>query len=191
MNWKKIFAIVRREYVERVRTKAFWIATLLIPILFLGFLAIQISISRKTGGVRNIVVVDLTGNMEKPLAAELAAIEAKQTKEAEGRKGPHWSLEPRPVTGSVDATKDALRREVLSKRMNGYLVLDPKQLGRRSRVLLVDRLGLHRPGSAAGRDPQRLDAPEDPGPRPPGGPRERSRAPHEHEGLQGDREGNR
>jgi len=128
MNWKKIFAIVRREYVERVRTKAFWIATLLIPILFLGFLAIQISISRKTGGVRNIAVVDLTGNMEKPLAAELTAIEAKQTKEAEGRKGPHWSLEPRPVTGSVDATKDALRREVLSKRMNGYLVLDAKQL---------------------------------------------------------------
>ena len=41
MNWKKIYAIVRREYVERVRTKAFWIATLLIPILFLGFLAIQ------------------------------------------------------------------------------------------------------------------------------------------------------
>ena len=56
MNWKKIFAIVRREYVERVRTKAFWIATLLIPILFLGFIAIQISISRKTGGARRIAV---------------------------------------------------------------------------------------------------------------------------------------
>ena len=51
MNWKKIFAILRREYVERVRTKAFWIATLVIPIIFLGFIAIQISISRKTGGV--------------------------------------------------------------------------------------------------------------------------------------------
>ncbi len=43
MNWKKTFAVVRREYVERVRTKAFWIATLLIPILLLGYIAIEIA----------------------------------------------------------------------------------------------------------------------------------------------------
>ena len=41
MNPKKVFAIARREYVERVRTKAFWIATLVIPILFGGFIAIH------------------------------------------------------------------------------------------------------------------------------------------------------
>ncbi|HEX4440276.1 MAG TPA: ABC transporter permease, partial [Thermoanaerobaculia bacterium] len=128
MSWKKIAAIARREYVERVRTKAFWIATLLIPILFLGFVAIQVSISRKTGGERRIAVVDLTGGMEKPLADELAAIESRQSKQAEGKRGPHWTLDPRAVTGSVDATKDALRREVLSKQINGYLVLDPKDL---------------------------------------------------------------
>jgi ABC-2 type transport system permease protein len=128
MNWRKLAAIVRREYVERVRTKAFWFATLAIPILFLGFVAIQITISRKTGGERRIAVVDLTGNMEKPLADELAAIEARQTKGSEGRRGPHWTLDPRPVSGSVDATKEALRREVLSKNINGYLILDPKDL---------------------------------------------------------------
>src|SRR5439155_9464580 len=88
----------------------------------------QISISRKTGGARRIAVVDLTGRMEKPLADELAAIESRQSKESEGRKGPHWSLEPRPVTGGLDATKDALRKEVLSKQINGYLVLDATQL---------------------------------------------------------------
>jgi ABC-2 type transport system permease protein len=128
MNWRKLGAIVRREYVERVRTKAFWFATLLIPVLFLGFMAIQISISRKTGGERRIAVVDLTGTMEKPLADELAAIEARQTKESNGRRGPHWTLEPRPVTGTLEATKEALRRQVLSKEINGYLVLDPKDL---------------------------------------------------------------
>ena len=50
MNWKKLFAIVRREYVERIRTKAFWIATLLIPFLFLGYILFQIKASQKTGG---------------------------------------------------------------------------------------------------------------------------------------------
>jgi len=128
MSWKKIAAIVRREYVERVRSKAFWVATLLIPLLFIGFIAIQVSISRKTGGERRIAVVDLTGTMEKPLADELAGIEAKQSKQAEGKRGPHWTLDPRPLTGTIDATKDALRAEVLAKRINGYLVLDPKDL---------------------------------------------------------------
>jgi len=66
--------------------------------------------------------------MEKPLSAELATLETRQSKEAEGRRGPHWSLEPRPAGPSLEATKDALRREVLSKQINGYLVLDPKQL---------------------------------------------------------------
>jgi ABC-2 type transport system permease protein len=128
MNWKKTFAVIRREYMERVRTKAFWIATLVIPILFLGFIAIQISISRKTGGERRIAVVDLTGTMAKPLADELAAIEARQNKEPEGRRGPHWILETRPVQGSLDATKEALRKEVLAKKINGFVVLDPEKL---------------------------------------------------------------
>jgi ABC-2 type transport system permease protein len=128
MNWKKTFAIARREYVERVRTKTFWIATLLIPVLFLVGIFVSVASSRKTGGERRIAVVDLTGRMEKPLAADLAALEAKQLKESEGRRGPHWVLESRPADGNLDATKDALRREVLSKKINGYLVLDPKQL---------------------------------------------------------------
>src|ERR1700704_6439413 len=128
MNWKKVFAILRREYVERVRTKAFWIATLLIPVLFGGFIAIQVSISRKTGGERRIAVVDLTGTMAKPLADELASIEARQKKDGEKGRGPHWILEERPVQGSLEATKEALRREVLTKRINGYLVLEPERL---------------------------------------------------------------
>ena len=35
ISWKRIAAIIRREYLERVKTKAFWISTLLVPI-FLG-----------------------------------------------------------------------------------------------------------------------------------------------------------
>ena len=33
----RILAVIRREYLERVRTKAFWISTLLVPI-FLGLI---------------------------------------------------------------------------------------------------------------------------------------------------------
>lgn len=128
MNWKKTFAVVRREYIERVRTRSFWVATLLIPLLFLVYMAIQISYSRKTGGVRRLVVVDVTGKLYAPLVQELAETEAKQKKEGSGSRGPHWTLVERPAKGGLDATKEALRKEVLGKEINGYLVLEPARL---------------------------------------------------------------
>ena len=148
MNWKKTFAIVRREYVERVRTKAFWIATLLIPILFLGYVAIQISISRKTGGERQIVVVDQTGTLFAPLVRRSSPTPRPSRRRTPRPKGPHWTLVERP-RGRSRATKEALRKQVLAKKINGYLVLEPAKLREgRGRVLLDDGLGLHRPESA-------------------------------------------
>ena len=128
MNWKKTFAIIRREYVERVRTKAFWVATLIIPFFFLAYVGIQISSSRKTGGERHIDVVDLTGKLFQPLVQELAATEAEEAKEPSGRKGPHWVLTQRPLQGDLETTEAALRKEVLSKKISGYLILDPAKL---------------------------------------------------------------
>ena len=127
MNWKKTFAVVRREYVERIRSRAFWVATLVIPVLFLLYMGIQISYSRRTGGERRLVVVDMTGTLYAPLVQELAETEARQKKEGQSR-GPHWTLEERSATGSLDATKEALRKEVLAKKINGYLVLEPAKL---------------------------------------------------------------
>ena len=128
MNWKKTFAVARREYVERVRTRAFWIATLLIPILFLGYVAVQISISRKTGGERQLVVVDLTGKLYQPLVKELADTEAKQKEKGSSSRGPHWSLSEQAPAADLAAQKEALRKEVLQKKINGYLILEPAKL---------------------------------------------------------------
>jgi ABC-2 type transport system permease protein len=128
MNWRKTFAVARREYIERVRTKAFWIATLLIPILFMGYVAIQIAVSRRTGGQRSLVVVDLSGKLFAPLVRELADTEARQKKEPSGAKGPHWSLVERQAGGDLEATKQALHKEVLDKKISGYLVIEPAKL---------------------------------------------------------------
>jgi ABC-2 type transport system permease protein len=128
MNWKKVFAIVRREYVERVRTKAFWVATLLIPFLLLGYVVYQISASRKTGGERTLVVVDRTGVLFAPLAKELADVEAEQKASGSSSKGPHWVLKAGDTAGELDSVKETLRKEVLAKKINGYLVLEPSRL---------------------------------------------------------------
>src|SRR5512132_876638 len=96
MSWKKIYAVIRREYVERVRTKAFWIGTLLVPIFFLGYIAIQVASFKKTGGVRTIAVVDVTGHLFGPLQKDLVAREADLKTQARRGQGLHWILEQRP-----------------------------------------------------------------------------------------------
>ncbi|HEY3202882.1 MAG TPA: ABC transporter permease [Thermoanaerobaculia bacterium] len=127
MNWKKTFAVIRREYIERVRTKAFWVATLLIPALFLVYIGVTIATSRKAGGERKLAVVDLSGDLYEPLVRDVAAREAEEKKKSRGAY-PHWILERRPVGDNVAATKEALRNEVLTKKINAYLVLDPAAL---------------------------------------------------------------
>jgi ABC-2 type transport system permease protein len=128
MSWKKIFAVIRREYLERVRTKAFWIATFLVPIFFLGYMAVQFAAIKKTSGERKIAVVDTTGRLAPALAAELASREEARQKAKPGSRGIHWIVEARPITGDIEQTKEVLRKEVLDKKIYGYLVLDPTLL---------------------------------------------------------------
>lgn len=125
MSWKKIFAVIRREYLERVRTKAFWIGTALIPIFFFAYIGIQIATSKRAVGERRVVVVDVSGRLYEPLVADLRQREEKGRQDAEGGRGVHWVIERRDVAGDLAATKEALRREVLDKKIDGYLVLDP------------------------------------------------------------------
>ena len=125
MSWKKIYAVIRREYIERVRTKAFWIGTLLVPIFFLGYIGIQIAAFKKTGGERTLAVVDATGHLFGPLQKDLTEREAALKTQSKRGQGVHWVLQQRPVSGSLEATKEQLRQECLKKKIDGYLVLDP------------------------------------------------------------------
>ncbi|MGH9365284.1 MAG: ABC transporter permease [Thermoanaerobaculia bacterium] len=130
MNWKKVFAVIRREYIERVRKKGFWIATLLIPGLMLLYVAIQVFTAHKAGGERQLGVVDTTGRLYPQLVQEVAAQEAQRQKESPGLKVPHWVLQSRAVEGDLEKTKEALRKEVLGKKINAYLVLTPELLAK-------------------------------------------------------------
>ncbi len=124
MSGRKIFAVIRREYIERVRTKAFWIGTALIPVFFMAYIGIQVATSHNAAGNRTVAVVDVSGRLYEPLARDLEERETKARAER-GGKSVHWILTTRPVTGDLAATKEALRQEVLSKKIDGYLVLDP------------------------------------------------------------------
>src|SRR5216117_3731471 len=55
----KVWAVIRREFVERVRTKWFWFSAIIGPVLSIGVIVFQI-MQTMGGGVRNIAIVDST-----------------------------------------------------------------------------------------------------------------------------------
>ena len=142
MSWKKIYAVIRREYIERVRTKAFWIGTLIIPFLFIGLICGRVRGPGGRGGAPP-GVTGPTGPPPRPAGATPAAGERRE--KAGQRPGPGPRPPPRtgppnrrPQNGTLGVekclrratskTKVALRREVLGKKIDAYMILDPKML---------------------------------------------------------------
>ncbi|MGE5141854.1 MAG: hypothetical protein ACM3OA_00280, partial [Acidobacteriota bacterium] len=56
---RKVLAVIRREFVERVRQRWFWVMALLGPVIF-GALFYLPTLLGRGGGVKHIVVIDGT-----------------------------------------------------------------------------------------------------------------------------------
>ena len=103
----KVWAVIRREFVERVRTKWFWVSAILGPVLFAGIIVYQIKQS-VGGAVRNVAVVDSTSAKLGNQVVE--ALEASGSFRA--------SLAP-----AGPGVIDSLRNLVESKQLNGFLIV--------------------------------------------------------------------
>jgi ABC-2 type transport system permease protein len=103
----KVWAVIRREFVERVRTKWFWISAILGPVLFAGIIVFQIAQS-VGGGVRQIAVVD-TGT----LGYGTRIVEAL---------GASKSIRANAVTFGPGVL-DSLASLVETKQINGFLIV--------------------------------------------------------------------
>ena len=69
---KKLFAVVKREYIQRVRTKFFVVATILGPLLMGAFTVVPaLLMGIKSGGPTRVVIIDQTGKLYSRVAREL------------------------------------------------------------------------------------------------------------------------
>lgn len=115
-----VWAVFKREYLERVRTRWFLVATLFGPILFgaLMFLpSYMANRSKASESVRRIRILDASGaNMGQMIAFELAG----------GITGDTATTRVQVVTSEqLPEAEASAKREVMSKELQGYLVLPP------------------------------------------------------------------
>jgi len=104
---RKTWAVIRREFVERVRTKWFWISAILGPVLFAAIIVVPVLLSR-SAGVRRIAVVDGSSTEFGTRVAEVLSA---------GR----LFRAHRVVAGA--GVFDSLTAQVEAKQLDGFLIV--------------------------------------------------------------------
>jgi ABC-2 type transport system permease protein len=86
---RKFLAVVKREYVQRVRSRMFLVVTLGAPLMFALFTVVPVLITGiRAGGPVRIAVVDETGRMYERLNAALASGGEEEDEEAAKESAP-------------------------------------------------------------------------------------------------------
>jgi ABC-type Na+ efflux pump permease subunit len=101
----RIWAVVRREYIERVRTKSFVIGTVLGPLLMGGMTLIPGLLMSRGGKPLRVAVVDGSGRLLGPVEAALGR------QELNGQKR---FLLSSAGEGAIEARERRLKAEVLA-----------------------------------------------------------------------------
>ncbi len=103
--------IARREYLERIRTKAFLVATILIPLLMGGFVFGSAVLARKTRSTSHLVVVSRDTQLALDLKDQLAQ-----------GKGSGMTVE---TMSPGDSVRDTLDGELDDRSIDGYVWITP------------------------------------------------------------------
>ncbi len=114
----KLWLVMKREYLTRVRTRGFVVSTVIVPVLTVGILILQIvTASRQAARTLNIVVLDQDGTLAD------SVIKGLDGKLKNGQPEFHivQTLE-RPSAGA----EDNLRARVLNGQLDAFLVLPAK-----------------------------------------------------------------
>jgi len=102
----KIFAIIRREFIERVRQRWFWVMALLGPILF-GALLVVPALLIGRASLKHIAIVDAsTGGLGKQVASQFDTSKIQAVHVAPGSR-----------------VVDSLQLAVSAKQLDGFLIL--------------------------------------------------------------------
>ncbi len=105
--WKQVWAVLRREYVERVKTKGFVISTIAIPVLMLGMMGLSAFMAvRAEQSQRQLVLADFTGEVGEEV----------------GRRMEAAGYDVEIVDSGIGL--EELDRRVLEDEIEAYIVLD-------------------------------------------------------------------
>lgn len=119
----KTMIVAKREFLEFVQTKTFLIATLLGPLLIVGFIALEVFIlTRAGGGEYTLAVIDQT---EEGIGREFIASLPGMAGAAAMGKPTAYETTLIEQSAALQAVIDSLEQRVQVDSLDGYLVIPP------------------------------------------------------------------
>ena len=124
----KLWVVIKREFLERVRTKWFIISTLLIPILIGGTSILPVWLASRTKAstqVSSIRIIDATGRGLGERVATLLASDSARLSAQGGTGATSGRPDVRVVAPErLAAVEDSATADAVARRVPGYVVLD-------------------------------------------------------------------
>jgi ABC-2 type transport system permease protein len=131
---KKFLAVVKREYLARVRAKMFIVSTFLLPIVMSLFgIVPALILNIKTPPVR-VAVVDQTGKMYASLQESVSGDDSGKTNDPtniqsgfrRGRGAENFAFEEVAIANrSLDEIRANLDQRLAARELDGYIILPP------------------------------------------------------------------
>jgi len=109
---RKTWVVIRREFVEKVRTRWFVITTVLGPLLMIAFIVVPIMLARRGARERSVAVLDLT----------TTGFGARLTGALNDAKSLRATLAPSD-SAHATATVDSLTRLVGAHALDGFVIV--------------------------------------------------------------------
>jgi ABC-2 type transport system permease protein len=131
--------IIRREYLERIRSKAFIIMTMLMPVFMASTILIPAMLSgMKSGGTRRIVLVVNNPEVAEAVKQQLITPQSSppddKAKSAPKEKPSAPQYDITIDTNTSDAERTALRQQISERKIDGFQWLSDHDLAGRKVV---------------------------------------------------------
>jgi len=130
-----VWTLVKREYLERVRSRSFLIFTLLMPAVMAAIMIIPATLAQyNAGGEKKIVIVANDPKLASVVGHELGNAKTQAHGGELERQGAPNVYTIKVVTDTSDAERDRLGQQVSSGQISGFVWLTDDALARHAVV---------------------------------------------------------
>jgi ABC-2 type transport system permease protein len=127
MRLDHVTTIAKREYLIRVKTKAFWLSTLGLPILVLAAIVLPSLLLSMTSAKERMVVIDRTAKVAPELKRVAAEDATKADAKEKGKKSEIEFVFEAPKANPAQQEKE-LDRRVLEREISAWILIDKASL---------------------------------------------------------------
>lgn len=124
MRLDNIIIVAKREYQQRIRSKGFWIATLILPLFVVAATVLPSLLLTKSRTKQRVVVVDATGQVAPRLLEKRPDDAGSAVKEQVAS----FEFLTEPPAEDRQAQRAELDRRVLAKEINAWIWIDEEVL---------------------------------------------------------------